>query len=225
MKNETAPDYHRLMTQMVDVIAHDVRNPLNNILLSTAQFKLETLPDKEDTAFYIDIIERSCDRVNSLLEEIIGIIHQPGLKPDTFDITELVKELVNENEERLELKDIKFNAALHEVVIAHFDRPMMKQALFQVIDNAVDASEKNQAISIKVFEEGADVKLIVADKGKGIPEDIQSHIFAPFYTTRERHKGLGLTLARNVIEAHQGSILLNSSGAGTEVIITIPKNV
>ena len=225
MKNETAPDYQRLMTQMVDVIAHDVRNPLNNILLSTAQFKLETLPDKEDTAFYIDIIERSCDRVNSLLEEIIGIIHQPGLQPDTFDITELVKELVNENEERLELKDIKFNAALHEVVIARFDRPMMKQALFQVIDNAVDASEKNQAISIKVFEEGADVKLIVADKGKGIPEDIQSHIFAPFYTTRERHKGLGLTLARNVIEAHQGSILLNSSGSGTEVIITIPKNV
>src|SRR6478752_1953480 len=107
MKNETAPDYNRLMTQMVDVIAHDIRNPLNNILLSTAQFKLETLPDKEDTAFYIDIIERSCDRVNSLLEEIIGIIHQPGLQPDTFDITELVKELVNENEERLELKDIK----------------------------------------------------------------------------------------------------------------------
>lgn len=225
MKNETVPDYRRLMTKMVDVVAHDIRNPLNNILLSTAQFKLEALPDKEDTAFYIDIIERSCDRVNSLLEEIIAIIHQPGLNPDTFDITELVEELVNENEERLALKDIKFNTALHDVVIARFDRPMMKQALFQVIENAVDASEKSQVISIKVFEEGAEVKLMVADNGGGIPEDIQTHIFAPFYTTRERHKGLGLTLARNVIEAHQGSILLHSSDAGTEVLITIPKNV
>jgi signal transduction histidine kinase len=224
MKHETAPDYRRLMTKMVDVIAHDVRNPLNNILLSTAQFKLETLPDKEDTAFYIDIIERNCDRVNSLLEEIIAIIHQPGLNPDTFDITELVKELVNESEERLELKDLKFNTSLNEVVIARFDRSMMKEALFQVIDNAVDASEKNQVISIKVFEDGTDVKLIVTDNGTGIPEDIQSHIFAPFYTTKERHKGLGLTLARNVIEAHQGSISLHSSGRGTEVTITIPKN-
>jgi signal transduction histidine kinase len=224
MKHETAPDYRRLMTQMIDVIAHDVRNPLNNILLSTAQFKLETLPDKEDTAFYIDIIERNCDRVNSLLEEIIAIIHQPGLQPDTFDITELMKELVDENEERLEGKDLKFNASLHEVVIARFDRHMMKQALFQVIDNAVDASEKGQVISLKVFEEGANVKLVVADKGKGIPEGIQSHIFAPFYTTKERHKGLGLTLTHNVIDAHQGSISLNSSETGTEVIITIPKN-
>lgn len=224
MKHETTPDYHRLMSKMVDVIAHDIRNPLNNILLSTAQFKLEALPDKEDTAFYIGIIENSCDRVNSLLEEIIAIIHQPGLNPDTFDITELVKELVNENEERVELKKLRFNTSLHEVVIARFDRPMMKQALFQVIDNAIDASEKDQAISLKVNEEGTDVKLIIADEGKGIPEDIQSHIFAPFYTTKERHKGLGLTLTRNVIEAHQGSISLHSSGEGTEVIITIPKN-
>jgi two-component system, sporulation sensor kinase D len=224
MKHETAPDYRRLMTRMVDVIAHDIRNPLNNILLSTAQFKLEALPDKEDTSFYIDIIERSCDRVNSLLEEIIAILHQPGLNPDTFDITELMKELVNEIEERLALKDIKINTSLNEVVVARFDRAMMKQALFNVIDNAVDASEKNQVISLKVFEEGADVKLIIADKGKGIPKDIQSHIFAPFYTTKERHKGLGLALTRNVIEAHQGSISLHSSEAGTEVTITIPKN-
>jgi signal transduction histidine kinase len=135
-----------------------------------------------------------------------------------------VKELVNESEERLELKDLKFNTSLNEVVIARFDRSMMKEALFQVIDNAVDASEKNQVISIKVFEDGTDVKLIVTDNGTGIPEDIQSHIFAPFYTTKERHKGLGLTLARNVIEAHQGSISLHSSGRGTEVTITIPKN-
>jgi signal transduction histidine kinase len=224
MKHDTAPDYRRLMTKMVDVIAHDIRNPLNNILLSTAQFKLEALPDKEDTAFYIDIIERSCDKVNSLLEEIIAIIHQPGLNPDTFDITELMKELVNENEERLALKDIKFNTSLNEVVVARFDRAMMKQALFNVIDNAIDASEKNQVISLKVLEEGTDVKLIIADKGKGIPGDIQSHIFAPFYTTKDRHKGLGLALTRNVIEAHQGSISLHSSEAGTEVTITIPKN-
>jgi two-component system, sporulation sensor kinase D len=224
MKHETAPDYRRLMTRMVDVISHDIRNPLNNILLSTAQFKLEALPDKEDTAFYIDIIERSCDKVNSLLEEIIAIIHQPGLNPDTFDITELMKELVNENEERLALKDIKVNTSLNEVVVARFDRAMMKQALFNVIDNAVDASGKDQVISLKVFEEGGDVKLIIADKGKGIPKDIQSHIFAPFYTTKERHKGLGLALTRNVIEAHQGSISLHSSEAGTEVTITIPKN-
>lgn len=224
MKQETAPDYRRLMTKMVDVIAHDVRNPLNNILLSTAQFKLETLPDKKDIAFYIDIIEHSCDRVDSLLEEIIAIIHQPELHPGTFDIIELMKELVNENEERLRLKDIKLNASLDEVIIARFDRAMMKQAIFNVIDNAIDASGKTQAISLKVFEEGTDVKFIIADKGKGIPKEIQSHIFAPFYTTKELHRGLGLALTRNVIEAHQGSISLHSSGDGTEVIITIPKN-
>lgn len=224
MKHESHTDYLRLMTKMVDVIAHDVRNPLNNILLSTAQFKLETPPDKEDTAFYIDIIERNCDRVNSLLEEIIAVIHQPGLNPDTFDITELLKELIQENEERLELKDITCSAALNEVVIVRFDRDMMKQAIFQVLENAVDASARAAVIAIKVQQEAEQAIIIITDQGGGIPADTLPHIYAPFFTDKERHKGLGLTMARNIISAHQGSITHTSANPGTIVTIRIPVN-
>jgi signal transduction histidine kinase len=224
MQQENDVDYRRLMTKMVDVIAHDVRNPLNNILLSTAQFKTEALPDKEDTAFYIDIIERNCDRVNSLLEEIINIIHQPGLNPDVFDITEVMKELVQENEERLELKDMKFQTSLNEVVIARFDREMLKKALLQLMDNAIEASAKDGVISLKVYEEGDRAVIIISDQGEGIAADIKPYVFAPFYTTKERNRGLGLTLARNVIEAHVGEIKFADVEQGTEVRLSIPKN-
>lgn len=223
MRPEHEPDYLKLMTKMVDVIAHDIRNPLNNILLSTAQFKLETLPDKEDTAFYVDIIERSCDRVSGLLEEIIGVIHQPGLHPGTFDLAELLQELVQENEERLEGKDMKFDASLKTVVIARFDRDMLKRALLRIIDNAVDVSAKGGIISISVRETEDDVLIGIADEGEGIPPEIQPHIFAPFFTTRERQKGLGLTIAYNIIHAHQGKIDIRSSVDGTTVMVALPR--
>jgi signal transduction histidine kinase len=224
MKNEKELDYRVLMAKMVNVIAHDIRNPLNNILLSTAQFKLDIPPDKDDTAFYIGIIERSCDKVNALLDEVAAVIHQPGLNPDTFDITEVVKELVQENEERLELKDMKFAVSLNVVVVARFDRAMMKQALLQVIENAIDASGKGSEIKLKVEEDNTSAIIAISDTGGGIADNIMPHIFAPFYTTRERHRGLGLTMAKNVIDAHLGSIQHLNTGTGTEVTITIPKN-
>ncbi|RYY18817.1 MAG: HAMP domain-containing histidine kinase [Chitinophagaceae bacterium] len=225
MNQDTNMDYRRLMTKMVNVIAHDVRNPLNNILLSTAQFKGESLPDKEDTAFYIDIIERSCDRVNSLLEEIIGIIHPPGLNPDTFDLTEVVKELLQENEDRLELKEVKVVPTLNEVVVAHFDRAMVKQALFHVLENAIDASGKGMSIAVSVQQDGDTAKIIIADEGGGINEDTMPHIYAPFYTSKERHKGLGLALADNVIAAHLGSMRHTNTEKGTEVVVSMPLHV
>lgn len=224
MQQENDVDYRRLMTKMVDVIAHDVRNPLNNILLSTAQFKLETLPDKEDTAFYIDIIERSCDRVNGLLEEIMNIIHQPGLNPETFDLTEVMKELVQENEERLELKEVTFKASLNEVVIARFDREMLKKALLELIDNAIDVSPKGGTISLNINEEGDRANIVISDQGGGIAPDVKPYIFAPFFTTKDRHRGLGLALVRNVIDAHVGQIQFTNTGTGTAVHLSIPKN-
>ncbi len=225
MKIEHDIDYRLLMAKMVSVLAHDIKNPLNNILLSTAQFKLETLPDKEDTAFYIDIIERNCDKVNALLDDVAAVIHPPGLNPDVFDITEVVKELVQENEERLELKDMKFVTRLNEVVVARFDRDMIKQALFEVIENAIDVSGKGSSIILSVTEEDAIATITIGDEGGEIADHIMPHIFAPFYTTRERHKGLGLTRAKNITEAHLGNIQQHSSDSGTVVTITIPRNM
>jgi len=223
MAKEHATDYMRLMQKMTDVIAHDIRNPLNNILLSTAQFKLEQLPDKEDTAFYVDIIERNCDRIHTLLAEIAGVIHQQGLTPDTFDITEMIKELMEEQAERLSLKQVVCETAINEVIICRFDREKMKSALAGLVDNALDAMSSGGTLQIEASEKGEEISILVGDSGEGISPEILPHIFAPFFTTRQRHRGLGLSWVKNVMDAHQGRVAVETGKTGSRFTLHFPQ--
>lgn len=224
MKGDNESACVPLMKKMADVIAHDVRNPLNNILLSTAQFKMDNLPDKEDTAFYVDIIERNCDRINELLAEILNMLHEPGLSLETWDITEVIKELIAENEDLFLLKNISCVYGNKEVIILHFDREKIKDAFLFVIRNAVEAMPGKGILEIIVREEQDEVLLTFKDNGVGIAPDKQDAIFAPFYSTKERHKGLGLCYVKNVVHSHKGKIAVTSTpGTGTELQLSLPK--
>lgn len=218
-------DYMELMRKMTDVIAHDIRNPLNNILLSTAQFKLGNLPDKEDTAFYVDIIERNCDRIHNLLAEISATIHMQGLTPDTFDITELIREVVTEKAESLELKNIGCVTDINEVIVARFDREKMKPVLEHLLENAMDSIAGSGTIHIKAWEEDDDMYICIRDSGLGIGPEVLPHIFAPFFTTRDRHRGLGLTMVKNIVEAHQGRVSVTTSDQGSCFTLHMPLHV
>lgn len=219
---EQTVDYLRLMQKMTDVVAHDIRNPLNNILLSTAQFKMDILPDKEDTAFYVDIIERNCDRIHALLAEISGVLHLQGLNPGTFDVTELVLELLEEQKERMELKEIGWETGLKEVVVAHFDRDKLKAALSCVLENALEASAAGQKIVVAVREDREQAIVLIRDAGPGIEAAIRPFIFAPFFTTKTRNKGLGLTLVKNVLDAHSGQVQLDTGPEGSSFTLSFP---
>ncbi|WP_162902870.1 sensor histidine kinase [Taibaiella koreensis] len=225
MATDHTPDYMRLMQKMTDVIAHDVRNPLNNILLSTAQFKLDSLPDKEDTAFYVDIIERNCDRIHALLAEITAVIHMQGLTPGTFDLTEMIRELLEEQSERLELKQITCMPSLNEVIVSRFDREKLKSALGKLLDNALEAMNGGGILKVAASEQDDEICLLVGDSGEGIPPEVLPHIFAPFFTTRERNRGLGLAWVKNIIEAHQGRVAVETGTDGSRFMLFLPKPV
>lgn len=223
MIQDNTLDYISLMQKMTDVVSHEIRNPLNNILLSTAQFKLDTPPDKEDTAFYIDIIERNCDRIRVVMTDIISVIHHQGLRPDVFDLTELVKEVLEEKSERFELKKVQCIVSLNEVVVTRFDRTQMKPVLDHLLENALDAMSGGGTVHIGVKEEDSEIRLQVRDSGEGIDSGVLPHIFAPFFTTRERHKGLGLALAKNVMDAHSGKIEVDTGTEGSCFTLCLPR--
>lgn len=216
-------DYIRLMQKMADVVAHDIRNPLNNILLSTAQFKLETPPDKEDAAFYVDIIERNCDRINAILTDILDVILVQGLSLDTYDLTELLQEVLEEQKDRMEFKEVRCETTLNTVLVTRFDRERMKPVLGHLLENALDAMEKKGGtLTVSVQAEGPEAVLCVSDTGTGIDSDTLPHIFAPFFTTRERHRGLGLTQVKNVVEAHRGKVTVATGQGGSTFTLRLP---
>ena len=208
---------------MTDVIAHDIRNPLNNILLSTAQFKMETLPDREDTAFYIDIIERSCDRIGQLMTEILAVMQPQAISPGTFDLVALAEELLGEYEERFRISNIHCRLPGIPTLAAVFDRAQVKSALRQLIDNALDAAGKGGELALEIQESEGACSISVTDSGSGIAPDVLPYIYIPFFTTRDRHKGLGLTLAKNIAEAHQGRIEAETGAQGSRFTLVLPR--
>ena len=216
--------YLPLMKKMVDVLAHDVRNPLNNILLSTAQFKMETLPDKDDSVFYIDIIERNCDRVNQLLSELLEALHPPLLSIQEWDIEEVLKDSIADFEDRFSLKNIKYRFETNGASVLPFDRANLKIAFRNIIQNAVDAMPNGGELTIEIVEQADEIVVIISDTGLGINQDILPQIFAPFFSTKERRKGLGLCQAKNITNAHNGKIAANSEpNKGTVVQLFLNK--
>jgi len=214
-----------LMHKMIKVIGHDVRNPLNNILLATAQFKLESLPDPEETAIYIDIIERNCDRISNLMSEITEPLNEQALSTGQFFLKDLAESVVKEYLSRMADSHISLDFKVTADSKLLLDADKMQVALGHVIENALESMVPGGRLSIIINKSltGSSC-ILVRDTGCGISNTHSEKVFYPFFTTRERKRGVGLTLARKIIIAHGGSIQIHSEeNAGTEVIICFPQ--
>jgi signal transduction histidine kinase len=100
------------------------------------------------------------------------------------------------------------------------DFPMMKQALLNILLNALDASVAGDSITITTEVAGSAIEIIVQDSGKGISSDEMSRVFKPFYTTKTRGSGLGLAIVDRIVKEHGGEIEIDSTeGKGTRFLI------
>jgi|GEM_PF-1634582 len=217
-------DAFPLMQKMVNVVGHDIRNPLNNILLATAQFRLETLPDAEETAMYIDIIERSCDRINNLMTEIAEPLSGQALNTSQVSLKHLMELIAAEHKAYLELYGISWKLDAPSDSMLQLDADKMRIAINHIIENAIESMKGGGGISVTIGRDASKgAYLLISDSGSGINKEFGKKVFYPFFTTKERKKGLGLTLAEKIVTAHGGYIDIKSEvGSGTHVTISFP---
>jgi signal transduction histidine kinase len=212
-----------LMKKMAQVMAHDIRNPLNNILLSTAQFKSGNLPDAEDTAFFIDIIERNCDRLNSLMEEILQAMQPlPAAKGSCNPIL-VAQDLVKQVEDKCALRNVQCSLQSSGEATLAVPSGQFEKVLHHLLDNAVEAApERDGRILLDLTAKNETLIITVSDNGPGIPEERQDEIFLPFFTTKDRHRGLGLCFVQQFVSAHRGHIEMVSNSDGTSITLVLP---
>jgi signal transduction histidine kinase len=106
-----------------------------------------------------------------------------------------------------------------------FDPDLLKIALSNLLQNAIQASDKNQAVEIRVEQLPDNVRVFVIDHGKGIPPEHLENIFNPFFTTKPEGIGLGLAIVSKIVDEHQGRIYLASDpGQGATFTLTLPKD-
>jgi two-component system sensor histidine kinase PilS (NtrC family) len=209
-------------------LAHEVRNPL--AALSGAAQMLSQPVDSgsvpavsaEDQKL-IEVIRRETKHLDRLVSDFLAFARPPQPTLADGDLSEIVASTVEafQTSEQLGGRVLKCELA-H--LTARFDSAQMRQVIWNLLRNAVEATETQGRVAVQVREEGTSVLLEVADDGPGVPVELRDRIFEPFFTTKERGTGLGLALVGRIIGAHSGTIELDATGSkGTRFVIRLPR--
>jgi len=207
------------------VIAHEVRNPLTNILLAVGQFKQEDTVGQEDRELYLDIIERNCTRINQLVTELLQSTRMMELHLQEFHVNTLVKNALALAQDRLQLNDMRLNLFCTEKdVTLPADEEKMNIALLNIFINAIEAMAPGEGVlTVSTEAENGRAYIRIRDNGMGIPEENKARLFDPFFTSKTKGTGLGLTSTQNIIINHKGNIHVESApGEGTLFTIVLP---
>ncbi|PWV53647.1 hybrid sensor histidine kinase/response regulator [Chitinophaga sp. S165] len=208
------------------VIAHEVRNPLTNILLAVSQFKGEPV-SVEDSQVYVDIIERNCTRINQLITELLHSTRMIELNIRPHGINELTDKALALAQDRLQLNGINVKKEyVKQDVLIPADEDKMIIALLNIIINAVEAMTPGEGLlTLQTAKQRDKAVITIVDNGPGIPEDTKNRLFDPFFTNKPKGTGLGLTSTQNIIMNHKGTVHVESEiGEGSIFTVVLPLN-
>lgn len=214
----------RAAERLIRTLAHEVRNPLNNINLSVEQLASEI--DDEDSNSFIDIIKRNSNRINSLISELLNSSKPTDILQEKIILQSVLESTIANALDRITLKNIQLEKNyLQEDAWLYGDAEKLQIAFLNIIINAVEAMPENTGVlHIKLFSEDGKYIIHFQDNGSGISDEGMNKLFEPYFTTKRNGMGLGLASTLNIIQSHKGFIDVKSSHQrGTLFIISFKK--
>jgi two-component system, NtrC family, sensor histidine kinase PilS len=213
------------LVRIAAAMAHEIRNPLASIRGATELLSLSaTDPAKEKRL--LEIVIRESDRLNALLGEFLRTVSGRHAHKTRIILSGLVQETVDLFTSQIKSpQSASLETLIHKGVEIEGDPGQLKQAFWHLLTNAAEAAGEAGLIRVVLEIDGRrrEAVLKVHDSGPGIQPEIRDRIFEPFSTTKERGTGLGLAQVLSVVEAHGGTIDLESAPrTGTLVILRLP---
>lgn len=202
-------------------ITHEIKNP---IAVIKAYLDMLNIKDKKQINKYIPIIKSEIDRLLTLLEDFL-LVNKANVSFDLMDINMLIEDIVDKERSLISASNIKLNVdLLDDEIYINGDYNRLSQVLINIIKNSIEAIEDRKGIiNISSVINDKYVVIAVEDNGVGISKKKLAKIKEPFYTTKSRGTGLGVSLSDEIIKAHGGTLIYKSREfAGTKVIIKLP---
>jgi signal transduction histidine kinase len=224
----------RMKSDFVSTISHEFKSPLTSIRQLAEMLHSGRVPSEERRQKYYDVLLEQSERLSLLIENVLNFAKiEEGRRKFVFvttDITSLLEDLVSSAQERVRHVgfDVQLEAA-DALPLVMADSEALSQALNNVIDNAIKYSGTEKKVEVRAYREDHYLVITVQDFGIGIEKGERGKIFDRFYrggdelTRTVKGSGLGLTLVKQIVEAHHGSVQVESEpGQGSTFSIKLP---
>jgi signal transduction histidine kinase len=221
----------RRRDELLGIVSHDLRNPLNVIVMILAALRRDPMQSPERLQKRLDAMERSVDRMSGLIQDLLDVTKIEGsglsLHREPIAIRALVEEAVSAARGQASGRSIALMCEVDErCPEAEVDGRRIRQVVSNLIANSLEHTDDGGSITVRATCEEPMLRVSVADTGKGIPEDELPQLFERFWQGQRSPTGgagLGLAIARGIVEAHGGAIAVASrQGEGTTVTFTVP---
>lgn len=227
----------KLKSALLDAVTHDLRTPLTSIKASVTTLiedSKEKLLDSESQQEFLEIIDEETDRLNEFIEGMVGIAkieaNAMSLHKRVASVEEIVSNAV-ERAKRVTARHIVDVTLQPDLPNVYADAASIAEVVFTLVDNAAKYSNAGTSISISAESVGGRVEMIVQDQGRGIEPAMRGRVFDKFFRSDEQdiHRtgsglGLGLAIAKGIVESQGGSIRIEDGDAGfvTKFVVGLP---
>ena len=213
------------MGALASGVAHEIRNPLNAMAMIAQRFGKEFTPRTGVKEFrqLAKVLQSEAKRVNGIVRQFLSFARPPELLPRPTAVAEFIEHVASLFSILAAEKGVTFRATSEDGSIAHLDPEQMKQALLNILQNALDATPPHGTIDLTGAATPSGIRFTVADTGAGIPPESLDKIFNLYFTTKPEGTGLGLSITQQIIGQHGGTIDVSSvESRGTVFTIDLP---
>jgi signal transduction histidine kinase len=228
--NQMAERLERLIVserRLLGDISHELRSPLARL-----KFAVKLARTSADSKMALDRIERDIDRISSLVAGILEITYiesEPAVQAsETLRVREIVDEVVHDCAMEAEIRDCRIAVDDRLDGEVRGNRELLRRAVENVLRNAIRYSPEHSTIDVSIAGDSHAALVSIRDYGPGVPEDALAKIFDPFFRVEEARdatsggSGLGLSIAKKAVQAHNGTIVAENASPGLRVKISIP---
>ena len=212
--------------QFAAAIMHEINNPLEAI--SNLNYLINVEPDNpENVRVYSRLLEEQLGLVIEIAHQTLSFCRPPDALT-TVDLGALAQAAIRIHEGKAAAKNVRIERKIARINQIHSHAGELLQVVANLIGNALDAMSEGGTLHVRVRKAGTDVHITVADNGHGIPSEMLTRIFEPFFSTKkERGTGLGLAISKSILERHGGRARVRSSvqegKSGTAFRLSFPQ--
>ncbi len=208
--------------ELASNVAHEINNPLTSILGYAELIKEET--ELSSVLKDVEVIESESLRARDIVHQLLEFSRRRSLEMKNIDINDILREVIGLV--TLQLKDTRVEIVkdFGDIPTTDADPNQLKQVFLNLINNATYAMQNEGTLGIRTATNHGEIHVSISDTGKGIPKEILSRIFEPFFSTKkEKGTGIGLSVSYKIIQSHNGRIEVESQeGKGSTFTVVIP---